>query len=159
MPPIEAKIDRLVAAWSPDPLDVGAAETHLRREALPLAVRRRFHADLSDGAKPTLPCRCGQRASRRRRPPKTFETALGPRTIQCAYCRCPPCRRGFFPRARALGTERAGLSPAGVRMTGLAAAETSFARASERLNEVAGVRVSASRQPSRPGNFRIMAYT
>ena len=106
---------------------------HLRRDALSRAVKRRLDADLSDGTKPTPPCRRGCL-------PKTFETALvGPLTTRCAYCHCPRCQKGFFPR------ERSGLSPAVVRMSGSSTAETSFARSSKLLDELAGVRVETKR--------------
>lgn len=120
----------------------------MRRSALQLAARaveRRLNADLSDGQSPTQPCSCGRAARLAGRHPKTFETALGPVTIQRAYYHCRPCGRGWFPRDRALGMAATSLSPAVTRMTGSAAAVASFATASGLLDELAAVRVNAKR--------------
>ena len=73
------------------------------------------------------------------RHPKTFETALTAMTLECAYYHCPRCRQGFYPRDRALGMARSGLSPAVTRITGATAALVSFARASGLLADLAGV--------------------
>ena len=91
------------------------------------------------------PCSCGRSARCAGRHPKTFETALGPLTLERAYYHCQPCGRGWFPRDAALGTAGAGLSPAVTRMTGSAAAVASFAAASDLLNELATVRVYPKR--------------
>ena len=147
-PAIEAEIARLVAPGAADGIDFEAVELQLRRKALTLAARaveQRLDADRSDGVPPTRPCSCGRPARRAGRPPKTFETVLGPLTLQRAYYHCVHCGKGFFPRDRALGMERTSLSPAVTRMTGSAAAETSFARASALLAELAGVRVESKR--------------
>lgn len=120
----------------------------MRRSALQLAARaveRRLKADLSDGQSPTQPCSCGRVARLAGRHPKTFETALGPVTIERAYYHCHPCGRGWFPRDRALGMAATSLSPAVTRMTGSAAAVASFATASDLLDELAAVRVNAKR--------------
>ena len=62
-------------------------------------------------------------------------------TLERAYYHCRHCQEGFFPRDRALGMEKRSLSPAVTRMTGLAAAEVSFRRSGEMLQELAGLRV------------------
>ncbi len=77
----------------------------------------------------------------RRPSAKTFETVLGPLTLQRAYYHCPDCGHGSFPRDQALGMARTDLSPGVTRMTGAAAALVSFAQASGLLDELAGVRV------------------
>ena len=120
----------------------------MRRSALQLAARaveRRLNADHSDGQCPTQPCSCGRAARFAGRHPKTFETALGPVTIERAYYHCRPCGRGWFPRDQALGMAATSLSPAVTRMTGSAAALASFATASDLLDELAAVRVNAKR--------------
>ena len=147
-PAIEAEIARLVAPGAADRLDFEAFETHLRRQALQLAARaveRRLNADRSDHAGPTAPCACGRLARYAGRRPKTFESALGPLTLERSYYHCGPCGRGFFPRDRALGMACASLSPAVTRMTGAAAARVSFAHASQLLAELAGVQVGIKR--------------
>ena len=50
---------------------------------------------------------------------------------------------GICVRDRALGLEGASLTPAAMRMVGLAAAEVSFAKTSELLRELAGVHVES----------------
>ena len=120
----------------------------MRRHALQLAakaVERRLNADLSDGQASTQPCSCGRTARLAGRHPKTFETALGPVTLERAYYHCRPCGKGWFPRDQALGMAGTSLSPAVTRMTGSAAAVASFATASDLLDEVAAVRVNAKR--------------
>ena len=120
----------------------------MRRCALQLAARaveRRLNADRSDGQARTQPCSCGRAARFAGRHPKTFETALGPVTIERAYYHCRPCGKGWFPRDAALGMAGTSLSPAVTRMTGSAAAVASFATASDLLDELAAVHVNAKR--------------
>ena len=120
----------------------------MRRQALQLAARaveRRLNADRSDHAGPTAPCACGRLARYAGRHPKTFESALGPLTLERAYYHCGACGHGFFPRDEALGLAGASLSPAVTRMTGAAAAQVSFAHASQLLAELAGVHVGVKR--------------
>lgn len=120
----------------------------MRRQALQFAARaveRRLNADHSDGEGGVLPCSCGRSARYAGRRPKTFETALGPLTLERAYYHCKPCGRGWFPRDAALGMDGTGLSPAVTRMTGSAAAVASFAAASDLLDELAAVRVHPKR--------------
>ena len=119
-------------------------ETRLRQCALELAARaveRRFNDDRSDHAGPARPGPCGHTARYAGRRAKTFETVLGPLTLQRAYYHCPDCGHGSFPRDQALGMARTDLSPGVTRMTGAAAALVSFAQASGLLDELAGVRV------------------
>jgi hypothetical protein len=67
------------------------------------AIERRFNADTTDHAGPTLPCRCGRPARYAGRRDKTFTTALGELTLSRAYYHCEPCAGGFCARVRALG--------------------------------------------------------
>ena len=143
---IEAEVERLVGPGAVDELDFEALETAVRRRVLALAARvveRGFNQDRSDHVGPRRPCRCGSEPRYAGRHPKTFETVLGPLTLERAYYYCEGCHKGCFPRDQALGLERTSLSPATVRMTGSAAALVSFAEASGLLAELAGVRVEA----------------
>ena len=60
-----------------------------------------------------------------------------------AWYHCENCGAGFSPRDRALGLEGTSLSPAALRMTGLAAARVSFAETGELLRELAGLDIDA----------------
>ena len=117
-----------------------------RRQGLRLAARaleQRLNADTSDHVGPELPCPCGGSAQYHGRHQKTFESALGPLSLQRAYYHCERCQSGFCPRDRALGLEGSSLSPGVLRMTGSAAALVSFKESSGLLHELAGVEVSA----------------
>ena len=106
------------------------------------AVARRLNADRSDGREPRLSCDCGGEARFAGRRCKTFTTALGPLTLKRAWHHCDHCRHGFSPRDRALGMEDTALSPAVLRMVGVAAARTSFGGASALLRDLAGLAVA-----------------
>ena len=125
-PDIRAEVDRFVGTGPDDTIDFEAAETAVRRSALRLAARaveQRLDADLSDHCGPFRPCpNCVQLARYAGRRPKTFETVLGPLTLQRAYYHCPVCGTGCCPRDAALGLDRSSLSPGVLRMTGSTAA-------------------------------------
>jgi len=95
----------------------------------------RDHSDQSGSAT----CGCGTEARFAGRRPKTFTTALGSLTLERAWYHCDRCAEGFAPRDRALGLDASSLSPAALRMTGLVAANVSFAESSELLRELAGL--------------------
>ena len=63
--------------------------------------------------------------------------------LERACYHCDACHAGTCPRDRALGLEGTSLSPGVTRMVGLAAAEVSFAKASELLGALAGIRVES----------------
>lgn len=107
------------------------------------AIEQRLNADRSDDVGPTLVCACGQQARFAGRRSKTFQTTLGPMTLERAYYHCASCQAGLCPRDRALGFQDSTLSAATTRMVGLAAALVSFAETSELMRELAGVRVDA----------------
>ncbi|MDE0105042.1 MAG: ISKra4 family transposase [Bryobacterales bacterium] len=147
-PALEAELDRFVAPGTADETDLEALESYVRRQALQLAARaveRRLNADLSDGERRPRACSCGRPARYAGRCPKTFETVLGPLTLERAYFHCQRCGKGFCPRDAALGLQCTSLSPAVTRMTGSAAALASFRQASGLLAELAGVAVCAKK--------------
>ena len=127
-------------------IDFEAVETAARRLALGImgrAVGGRLNADRSDEQGPRQPCACGAQARYAGRRRKTFTTALGEIELERAWYHCERCNAGFSPRDRALGLEGTSLSPAALRMTGLAAARISFAESSELLRELAGLDIDA----------------
>ena len=116
----------------------------VRRETLALAAQimaQRLNADHSDCQGRTLPCECGRLARYAGRRDKTFVTALGEMTLKRAYYHCKHCKHGFYPRDRTLGLSDLSLSPATMRMTGIATAHVSFAQASTLLRELAVLRL------------------
>ena len=89
-------------------------------------VERGLNANPSDYVGPTVACACGQAARYAGRRPKTFLSVLGPLTLERACCHCDACHAGICVRDRALGLEGASLTPATMRMVGLAAAEVGY---------------------------------
>ena len=137
---VSAEAERLIGEGALD--DFQAFETEARRVALQLmgqALARKLNADHCDEQGSHLPCECGTEARLAGRRPKTFTTALGPLTLERAWYHCECCHHGFSPRDRALGMEHTFVSPAALRMMGIAAARTSFAGASALLRELAGL--------------------
>ena len=106
------------------------------------AVEHRFNADTSDHTGPTAPCVCGQPARYAGRRGKTFESALGPLTLQRAYYHCATCETGVAPRDAALGLQGGSLSPGVLRMVGRVGAMVSFEEGHALLRELAGVDVA-----------------
>lgn len=126
--------------------DFEAIETAARRKAMRVAARaveQRFNADISDHMGPTALCECGQPARYVDRRDKTFNSVLGPLTLERAYYHCAACGAGFCPRDRALGLEDLSLSPGVLRMVGRVGAMVSFEEGHELLGELAGVDVPA----------------
>jgi hypothetical protein len=106
------------------------------------AVEQRLNADTADHVGPTVPCpHCGALAGYAGRHPKTFESVLGPLTLERAYYHCAPCATGFCPRDATLGLDGTSLSPAVTRMVGAVGALVSFAEGHALLRELAGVEV------------------
>ena len=148
---VETEVRREIAAEAANLIgdgvldDIQALETEARRMALQLmgqAVARKLNSDHGDEEGPHPPCACGTEARFAGRRPKTFTTALGPLTLERAWYHCDRCHHGFSPRDRALAMEHTCLSPAALRMLGIAAARTSFAGASALLRELAGLVVA-----------------
>ena len=140
---VEAEVERLIGEGVVG--DFQAIETEARRVALQImgqAVAHRLNADHSDDRGPRLSCGCGGEARYAGRRSKVFTTALGPLTLERAWYHCERCHNGFSPRDRALGMEDTFLSPAALRMIGIAAARTSFEGSSALLHELAGLAVA-----------------
>ena len=142
---VVAEIDALVGA-PVEEWDFEAIEVAARREALRvagLAVARRFNADHSDHAGPSLACPCGEQARYVGRRAKTFTSALGDLGLERAYFHCDRCGSGFCPRDRALGLEGGSFSPHALRMIGIVGARVSFDEGSGLLHSLAGIDVPA----------------
>ena len=142
---ITAEAERLIGDGILDGFDFEAIETAARQGALRMmgrAVARLLNRDTSDHPGATLPCRCGAEARYAGHRARTLTTALGPMTLRRAWYHCDPCGHGFAPQDRALGLDRSSLSPAVLRMTGIAAARLSFADSSELLAELAGLDIA-----------------
>lgn len=107
------------------------------------AVEQRFNADTSDHVGPMALCECEHPARYVDRRSKTFNSVLGPLTLERAYYHCAGCGSGFCPRDRALGLEDFSLSPGVLRMVGHVGAMVSFEEGHELLRELAGVDVPA----------------
>ena len=128
-------------------MDLEAIEIAVRRQALAAAARaieQRLNADHSDHRGPTAPCpHCEHPARHAGRRRKTFESVLGPLTLERAYYHCAACNVGVCPRDRALGLEGTSLSPAVTRMVGTVGAMVSFVEGHALLHELAGVAVDS----------------
>ena len=136
---LAVELERLIGAAAGD---FQALETAARRVALQFAakaVAAHFDADRSDEAGAHLPCGCGAMARRAGRRAKTFTTALGEMPLERAWYQCDACGHGFAPRDRELGFGNGALSPAVLRMVGMAAAQVSFGSASGLLRDLAGL--------------------
>ncbi len=139
-------MEKLIGTGATHGIDFEAVETAARRLALDLmgkALAARLNADRGDATGARRRCECGGQARYVGRRRKRFVTALGEMELERAWYHCDACHRGFSPRDRALGFDEESLSPAVRRMAGLAGAETSFARASTLLRELACLEVGA----------------
>jgi hypothetical protein len=76
---------------------------------------------------------------------KVIDTVLGPVTLTRAWYHCKACKHGFAPRDAELGVAGQSMSPGLAAMTGLAAADGPFAKASRMLETMAGVHLTAKR--------------
>lgn len=142
---IVTEIEALVGAGAVDEWDLEGIEMVARRKAMRVAARaveERLNAETRDHTGPTVPCACGEPARYAGRRPKTFESVLGPLTLERAYYHCGACGAGLCPRDRALGLEGGSLSPGVLRMVGRVGAMVSFEEGNELLGELAGVYVS-----------------
>jgi hypothetical protein len=76
---------------------------------------------------------------------RTIQTVLGAVAVRRAYYHCASCGRGIVPRDDELGTAGASLSPGLRKMTARAAAAAPFAKATDLLAELAGIRLPIKR--------------
>lgn len=143
---INRELNRLLGGEVPADLDFEALEFSARdwaMNALARMIEGWLNADQSDSAGAAPACGCGKPMRCAGRRGKRFTTVFGPVTLNRAYYHCPDCGKGFCPRDRALGLEGSSLSPGATRMTGFAAATTSFERSSELLRVLAGLALGA----------------
>jgi hypothetical protein len=94
---------------------------------------------------PGVPCGNGHQATLIDYRDKTFDTVLGPVTVNRAWYHCAACKHGFAPRDAKLGAAGTSLSPGLSAMTDIAAAAGPFAKAAMLLGELAGVRLEGKR--------------
>jgi hypothetical protein len=121
-----------------------AIETAVRRSAMQVAaaaVQQRINADTSDYGGPALPCKCGRPARYAGRHSKTFESVLGPLSLERAYYHCSVCQTGFCPRDDALDLQGDSLTPGVLRMVARVAAMVSFQEGHLLMRELAGIEV------------------
>jgi len=91
-----------------------------------------------------LPCPgCDGAARFSGRREKTFQSVLGPLTLERAYYHCAPCDKGFCPRDEALGLSESSLTPAVTRMVGAVGSAVAFQEGGQLLAELADVRLDA----------------
>ena len=76
---------------------------------------------------------------------RTFDTVLGPVTVNRAWYHCAACRHGLAPRDAELGLAGDTMSRGLAKMTARAAAAEPFTTGSELLADLAGIQVSARR--------------
>jgi hypothetical protein len=94
---------------------------------------------------PRIPCGNGHQAGFAGYRDKTFDTVLGPVTVNRAWYHCAACKHGLAPRDAGLGIPGTSLSPGLSAMTDIAAAAGPFAKAALLLGELAGVRLDVKR--------------
>jgi hypothetical protein len=94
---------------------------------------------------PRIPCGNGHQAGFAGYRDKTFDTVLGPVTVNRAWYHCAACKHGLAPRDAGLGIPGTSLSPGLSAMTDIAAAAGPFAKATLLLGELAGVRLDVKR--------------
>ena len=94
---------------------------------------------------PRIPCGNGHHAEFTDYRDKTFDTVLGPVTVNRAWYHCAACKHGLAPRDAELGVTGTSLSPGLSAMTGTAAAAGPFAKAATLLGELAGIALDVKR--------------
>ena len=114
--------------------------THSSGAAMYKSLLERVDAKL---ATPDCP-QCGKPMERHRKFGKSFASRLGPVEVERTYCRCRDCGSGFFPLGRALGLEGQTATPGAASIVADAVISDSFAEASRKLRNLAGVKVPAT---------------
>jgi hypothetical protein len=94
---------------------------------------------------PRVPCGRGHEAEFVSYRDKTFDTVLGPVTVNRAWYHCAACRHGLAPRDAELGMAGETMSPGLAAMNDRAAATGPFAQAAGLLEDLAGVRLTVKR--------------
>jgi hypothetical protein len=94
---------------------------------------------------PRVPCGQGHEAEFVSYRDKTFDTVLGPVTLNRAWYHCAACKHGFAPRDAELGIAGETMSPGLAAMNDRAAAAGPFAQAAGLLADLAGVRLTVKR--------------
>ena len=94
---------------------------------------------------PRLDCGNGHQAEFIAYRDKTFDTVLGPVTVNRAWYHCAACGHGFAPRDAELGVAGTSLSPGLTAMNDTAAAAGPFAKAARLLDDLAGVTLTVKR--------------
>jgi hypothetical protein len=94
---------------------------------------------------PRVPCGNGHEAEFADYRDKTFDTVLGPVTVNRAWYHCGACKHGLAPRDAELGVAGASLSPGLAAMNDTAAAAGPFAKAAMLLEDLAGVPLAVKR--------------
>jgi hypothetical protein len=94
---------------------------------------------------PQVPCGRGHEAEFVSYRDKTFDTVLGPVTLNRAWYHCAACKHGFAPRDAELGIAGETMSPGLAAMNDRAAAAGPFAKAARLLEDLAGVRLTVKR--------------
>jgi hypothetical protein len=94
---------------------------------------------------PRVPCGQGHEAEFVSYRDKTFDTVLGPVTLNRAWYHCAACKHGFAPRDAELGMASETMSPGLAAMNDKAAATGPFAQAAGLLADLAGVRLTVKR--------------
>jgi hypothetical protein len=90
-----------------------------------------------------VPCPCGQRARFHQMRPKQLVTVLGPIHIERPYYLCSACHNGQSPRDAELDAASTEYSPGVRRMMAEVGSQTSFERARQQLELLAGIEVTA----------------
>jgi hypothetical protein len=90
-------------------------------------------------------CGAGHRATFVSYRAKTIDTVLGPVTVRRAWYHCGQCGHGIVPKDAELGVAGASMSPGLAKMVARAGAAAPFAKASDLLTDLAGIRLTTKR--------------
>ena len=94
---------------------------------------------------PRVPCGNGHEAVFAGYRDKTFDTVLGPVTVNRAWYHCAACGHGLAPRDAELAIAGTAMSPGLTAMNDLAASAGPFAGAARLLEEIGGVALTVKR--------------
>jgi hypothetical protein len=94
---------------------------------------------------PRAQCGAGHQAQFVSYRDKSFDTVLGPVTMNRAWYHCAQCGHGLAPRDAELGVAGTTMSPGLAKMTDRAAAAVPFTSAARLVGELAGITLTAKR--------------